>query len=91
MKAEELARKEVRDPTHLCCVLYGTSHLVMSDLFSQREEREAREVLFIHPPDGSYSVSFDNEISSKRAEKETKEVRSAYTLFCFNAHANCLW
>ncbi|KAH9074963.1 hypothetical protein EDB83DRAFT_1884439 [Lactarius deliciosus] len=39
----------------------------------EREEREAREVLFIHRPDGSYSMNFDNEISSKRTEKETKE------------------
>ena len=52
---------------------------------SSREEREAREVLF------SYIVSFDNEISSKRAEMESKEVRSAHTLFCFHAYARYLW
>jgi len=51
----------------------------------QREEREAREVLFFHQPDGSCSASFDNGISSKRAEKETKEVRSAYTLSCLES------
>ena len=81
-KAEEILRKEVREPTPFFVLFLFSMNESFLNSSRQREEREAREVLFIHQPDGSYSMSFDNEISSKRAEKETKEVRSASTLFC---------
>jgi hypothetical protein len=83
-KAEALARKEVRSACSFR--FHQARHYVVSDICSQqKEEQEAREVLYIHTSVGSWNMSINIEFH-KSEQRRRYAVPSR-----FHTRANRPW